>query len=67
MSKVTLPEGIVKYIEMCTLSYGKVKLVLKVETIRYSVHLLTVQSANSVHLLIVRTFLQCASYGKVKL
>ena len=29
LSKATLPEGIVQYIEMCTLSYGKVKLVLK--------------------------------------
>lgn len=29
LSKATLPEGIVKYIELCTLSYGKVKLVLK--------------------------------------
>ncbi|XP_040581556.1 general transcription and DNA repair factor IIH helicase/translocase subunit XPB [Lepeophtheirus salmonis] len=29
LSKSTLPEGIVKYIQMCTLSYGKVKLVLK--------------------------------------
>eukprot|EP00096_Caligus_rogercresseyi_P008434 TRINITY_DN2722_c0_g1_i1.p1 TRINITY_DN2722_c0_g1~~TRINITY_DN2722_c0_g1_i1.p1 ORF type:complete len:810 (-),score=242.78 TRINITY_DN2722_c0_g1_i1:82-2511(-) len=29
LSKATLPEGIVKYIQMCTLSYGKVKLVLK--------------------------------------
>ena len=29
LSKTVIPEGIVKYIEMCTLSYGKVKLVLK--------------------------------------
>lgn len=29
LSKCSVPEGIVKYIEMCTLSYGKVKLVLK--------------------------------------
>merc|ERR1719225_1490724 len=29
LSKVTLPQGIIQYIEMCTLSYGKVKLVLK--------------------------------------
>ena len=29
LSKATLPQGIVQYIEMCTLSYGKVKLVLK--------------------------------------
>lgn len=29
LSKTTLPLGIVEYIQMCTLSYGKVKLVLK--------------------------------------
>lgn len=29
LSKSSLPTGIVQYIEMCTLSYGKVKLVLK--------------------------------------
>ena len=29
LSKCSLPEGIVDYIKMCTLSYGKVKLVLK--------------------------------------
>ena len=29
LSKCSLPEGIVKYIEICTVSYGKVKLVLK--------------------------------------
>ena len=29
LSKTTLPEGIVEYIKLCTLSYGKVKLVLK--------------------------------------
>ena len=29
LSKSALPKGIVQYIEMCTLSYGKVKLVLK--------------------------------------
>jgi len=29
LCKTSVPEGIVKYIEMCTLSYGKVKLVLK--------------------------------------
>lgn len=29
LSKATIPKGIVTYIEMCTLSYGKVKLVLK--------------------------------------
>ena len=29
LSKSALPKGIIKYIEMCTLSYGKVKLVLK--------------------------------------
>jgi len=29
LSKTTIPDGIIKYIEMCTLSYGKVKLVLK--------------------------------------
>lgn len=29
LSKATLPKGIIEYIEMCTLSYGKVKLVLK--------------------------------------
>ena len=29
LSKATIPTGIVQYIEMCTLSYGKVKLVLK--------------------------------------
>jgi len=29
LSKSALPEGIVRYIELCTLSYGKVKLVLK--------------------------------------
>lgn len=29
LSKASLPDGIVQYIEMCTLSYGKVKLVLK--------------------------------------
>ncbi len=29
LSKSTIPAGIVKYIELCTLSYGKVKLVLK--------------------------------------
>lgn len=29
LSKTTLPAGICEYIQMCTLSYGKVKLVLK--------------------------------------
>lgn len=29
LSKTTLPDGICEYIKMCTLSYGKVKLVLK--------------------------------------
>ncbi|KAK3753721.1 hypothetical protein QZH41_013801, partial [Actinostola sp. cb2023] len=29
LSKTTIPEGIVQFIKMCTLSYGKVKLVLK--------------------------------------
>ena len=29
LSKTAVPDGIVKYIQMCTLSYGKVKLVLK--------------------------------------
>jgi len=29
LCKTSIPEGIIKYIEMCTLSYGKVKLVLK--------------------------------------
>ena len=29
LSKSSLPKGIVKYIELCTLSYGKLKLVLK--------------------------------------
>ncbi len=29
LSKSSIPEGIIKYIELCTLSYGKVKLVLK--------------------------------------
>ena len=29
LSKSALPKGIIQYIEMCTLSYGKVKLVLK--------------------------------------
>lgn len=29
LSKTSLPPGIVEYIQMCTLSYGKVKLVLK--------------------------------------
>ena len=29
LSKSSIPEGIKQYIEMCTLSYGKVKLVLK--------------------------------------
>ncbi|XP_059155429.1 general transcription and DNA repair factor IIH helicase subunit XPB-like [Physella acuta] len=29
LSKTTLPEGIVEFIKLCTLSYGKVKLVLK--------------------------------------
>lgn len=29
LSKTTIPEGIVEFIQLCTLSYGKVKLVLK--------------------------------------
>ena len=29
LSKTSIPEGIIQYIELCTLSYGKVKLVLK--------------------------------------
>ena len=29
LSKASIPDGIRQYIEMCTLSYGKVKLVLK--------------------------------------
>ena len=29
LSKCTLPQGILSYIELCTVSYGKVKLVLK--------------------------------------
>ncbi|XP_047135825.1 TFIIH basal transcription factor complex helicase XPB subunit-like isoform X1 [Hydra vulgaris] len=29
LSKTTIPEGIVQFIELCTISYGKVKLVLK--------------------------------------
>ena len=29
LSKTSIPEGIIAYIELCTLSYGKVKLVLK--------------------------------------
>jgi DNA excision repair protein ERCC-3 len=29
LSKSSIPDGIRSYIEMCTLSYGKVKLVLK--------------------------------------
>ena len=29
LSKTTIPEGIVEFIRLCTLSYGKVKLVLK--------------------------------------
>lgn len=29
LSKATIPEGIRQYIELCTVSYGKVKLVLK--------------------------------------
>jgi len=29
LSKTSIPQGVIKYIEMCTLSYGKVKLVLK--------------------------------------
>ncbi|XP_005184704.2 general transcription and DNA repair factor IIH helicase subunit XPB [Musca domestica] len=29
LSKTTIPEGIVEFIKLCTLSYGKVKLVLK--------------------------------------
>lgn len=29
LSKTSIPPGIIQYIEMCTLSYGKVKLVLK--------------------------------------
>lgn len=29
LCKTSLPEGIIQYIQMCTLSYGKVKLVLK--------------------------------------
>ena len=29
LSKASIPQGIKQYIEMCTLSYGKVKLVLK--------------------------------------
>jgi DNA excision repair protein ERCC-3 len=29
LSKSSIPDGIKSYIEMCTLSYGKVKLVLK--------------------------------------
>lgn len=29
LSKTTLPQGIVEFIQLCTLSYGKVKLVLK--------------------------------------
>lgn len=28
-SKTTVPEGIIEFIRLCTLSYGKVKLVLK--------------------------------------
>lgn len=29
LSKTTIPDGIIEFIELCTLSYGKVKLVLK--------------------------------------
>lgn len=29
LSKTTVPEGIIEFIKLCTLSYGKVKLVLK--------------------------------------
>lgn len=29
LSKTTIPQGIIEFIELCTLSYGKVKLVLK--------------------------------------
>lgn len=29
LSKTTIPEGIIEFIRLCTLSYGKVKLVLK--------------------------------------
>lgn len=29
LSKTSVPEGIVQFIQLCTVSYGKVKLVLK--------------------------------------
>lgn len=39
LSKTTLPEGIIEFIKLCTVSYGKVKLVLKQN--RYFVESLT--------------------------